>query len=488
MGSGMIGTYLALAAAAALLLYAVLIYNGLVTLRNGVTKAWSNIDVLLKQRHDEIPKLVEVCRAYMQFERETLEKVMLARAGSRAAQARGDVAGVAAAEGPLRGGIGRIAATVEAYPELKANQSIMQLLARITALENEISDRREFYNEYANNNNVRIAEFPDVIVARLGGFQPAPLLHFSAEEIADVDVRALFRNAGSRGWAAPSPAPGSRRPDSSCSLHFLRRARDIENTPLSLVRSAAQGAVELEGNVRLMPGPPIVSPLSNMQCVWWSYKIERREDKHTEIIAQETSDALFHLDDGTGCCIVDPVGAEVLPSLRRSWRGAHEHPGIVPKPGWDAFFTFGPYTYTERLLQLGDHVYAQGWFRTQSAIQEFNESRRSEQPAGRLEEGPRRAAAALRQGRRRPAQPGGMGGGAAGRHRGGPEPAGPARAADPDLNVLGKPPDHPPLHPGPPSRAADWPRATAASPSPSCCSTAAAGGLAAYWFLVHGAR
>jgi LemA protein len=192
----MIGTYLALAAGAALLLYAVLIYNGLVVLRNGVAKAWSNIDVLLKQRHDEIPKLVEVCKAYMQFERETLVQLMQARAGSQAAQARGDVAGVADAEGPLRGGIGRIAATVEAYPELKANQSMMQLLARITALENEISDRREFYNEYVNNNNVRIAEFPDVIIARMAGFQPAALLHFSAGETADVDVRALFRNAG----------------------------------------------------------------------------------------------------------------------------------------------------------------------------------------------------------------------------------------------------------------------------------------------------
>ena len=153
----MIGTYLALAAAAGLLLYAVLIYNGLVTLRNGVSKAWSNIDVLLKQRHDEIPKLVEVCKAYLQFERETLVKLMQARAGSQAAQERGDVAGVAAAEGPLRGGVGRIAATVEAYPELKANQSITRLLVRITTLENEISDRREFYNEYANNNNTTVA-------------------------------------------------------------------------------------------------------------------------------------------------------------------------------------------------------------------------------------------------------------------------------------------------------------------------------------------
>jgi LemA protein len=184
---------LIIAAVAALLVYAVIMFNGLVMLKNGVAKAWSNIDVLLKQRHDEIPKLVEVCKAYMQFERSTLERVMHARAGSQAASSRGDVQAVAEAEGALRTGVGRIAATVEAYPELKANQSIMQLLARITALENAISDRREFYNEYVNNNNIRIGSFPDVIVARLFGFRPAVPLEFPAEDLRDIDVRALFR-------------------------------------------------------------------------------------------------------------------------------------------------------------------------------------------------------------------------------------------------------------------------------------------------------
>jgi LemA protein len=185
--------YLFLAAVAALLLYAVLIYNGLVSIKNGVAKAWSNIDVLLKQRHDEIPKLVEVCKAYMQFERDTLERVMRARAGSRSALEQGDVPGVAAAEGELRAGVGRIAATVEAYPQLKANQQMTGLLNRITTLENEISDRREFYNEYVANNNVRIEQFPDVLVARLFGFRAQVPLQFSAEEKQDVDLRALFR-------------------------------------------------------------------------------------------------------------------------------------------------------------------------------------------------------------------------------------------------------------------------------------------------------
>jgi LemA protein len=189
----MISHYILPAAAAALLVWAILIYNGLVGIKNGVAKAWSNIDVLLKQRHDEIPKLVEVCRAYMEFERDTLERVMRARAGSQAAREQGDVRGVSAAEGALRAGVGRIAATVEAYPQLKANQQMMNLLARITTLENEIADRREFYNEYVANNNVRIEQFPDLIVARLCGFQHKVSLQFSPEEIKDVDVRALFR-------------------------------------------------------------------------------------------------------------------------------------------------------------------------------------------------------------------------------------------------------------------------------------------------------
>ncbi|MDM4770021.1 LemA family protein [Solimonas sp. SE-A11] len=190
----MIGSFIWLAVAVAVLLYGIVIYNGLVSLKHGVTKAWSNIDVLLKQRHDELPKLVETCKQYMQFERDTLEKVMKARSGAQTAREAGDVKGVGAAEGLMRAGLGGIVATVEAYPELKANQSIQQLLGRITGLENAISDRREFYNETVNVNNVRIEQFPDVIVARLAGFKSAVLLEFSEEEKRDVDVKALFNS------------------------------------------------------------------------------------------------------------------------------------------------------------------------------------------------------------------------------------------------------------------------------------------------------
>ena len=185
--------YIWLAIHAALLVYGVVIYNGLVNLKHAVVQAWSNIDVLLKQRHDELPKLVETCKQYMQFERETLEKVMQARAAASSARERGDVKGVGAAEGMMRAGLGSIIATAEAYPELKANQSMQVLLGRISGLENSISDRREFYNEAVNRNNVRIEQFPDVVVARLLNFIPRDLLVFSDDEKKDVDLKALFQ-------------------------------------------------------------------------------------------------------------------------------------------------------------------------------------------------------------------------------------------------------------------------------------------------------
>ena len=188
------GTYILLAVVGVALIYAIVIYNGLIALKHNVSKAWSNIDVLLKQRHDELPKLVEVCKQHMQFETATLEKVMAARSGAKTAADKGDVKGVGGAESVLRSALGNITATVEAYPELRANESLQTLLGRITGLENAIADRREFYNESVNVNNVRIEQFPDVIVARMGAFKAAELLEFEAAEIGDVDVRGLFRS------------------------------------------------------------------------------------------------------------------------------------------------------------------------------------------------------------------------------------------------------------------------------------------------------
>ncbi len=174
------------------LVYGVIIYNGLVGLKHGVAKAWANIDVLLKQRHDELPKLVETCKQYMAYEQATLEKVMRARAAVAQAREQGDIAQVGAAETELRLGLGQLFAVAEAYPDLKANQTFQHLQGRITDLENSIADRREFYNESVNNNNVRIEQFPDLLIARLFQFTAAELLEFGEEDRRDVDVKALF--------------------------------------------------------------------------------------------------------------------------------------------------------------------------------------------------------------------------------------------------------------------------------------------------------
>ena len=188
----MVSTYIWLGIGAVVLVYGIVIYNGLVQLKHAVSQAWSNIDVLLKQRHDELPKLVETCKQHMQFEASTLERVMEARSAANNARKNTDVKGVGQAETAMRLGLGNIIATVEAYPELKADKSIQNLLGRISGLENAIADRREFYNESVNNNNVRIEQFPDVIVARMLNFRERDLLEFSEAELKDVDVKALF--------------------------------------------------------------------------------------------------------------------------------------------------------------------------------------------------------------------------------------------------------------------------------------------------------
>ena len=175
------------------LLYGIMLYNGLVNLKHSVARAWANIDVLLKQRHDELPKLVEVCRQYQQFEQSTLERVIAARAGVATARASHDIPALGAAEGALRAGLGQLFAVAEAYPELRTSEHFMQLQNRISGLENTIADRRELYNEAVNLNNVRVEQFPDTLVARLCNFTQQPLLEFSSSEKADVDMPALFK-------------------------------------------------------------------------------------------------------------------------------------------------------------------------------------------------------------------------------------------------------------------------------------------------------
>ncbi len=186
-------TVLVLGLMAFVLIYGIVLYNSLVEIKHNVSLAWSNIDVLLKQRHDELPKLVETCRQYKEFEQTTLERITQARGQVQEARAGRDMQALGIAETALRAGLGQLFAVVEAYPELKANEHFMQLLRRITSLEEAIADRRELYNDSVNINNVRIEQFPDSIVADLFRFHKAQLLRFNGAEKKDVDLKSLFR-------------------------------------------------------------------------------------------------------------------------------------------------------------------------------------------------------------------------------------------------------------------------------------------------------
>lgn len=177
---------------AVVVIYLIVTYNSLITIKNNVSKAWANIDVLLKQRNDELPKLIDTCKAYMAHEAQTLEKVIRARSGVDAALAAHDAQGLSQAESALTTSLGGLFALAESYPDLKANQTFINLQQRITGLENQIADRREFYNDSVNINNVRIQQFPDLIVAKLFNFEQQPLLKFASAELADVDVGARF--------------------------------------------------------------------------------------------------------------------------------------------------------------------------------------------------------------------------------------------------------------------------------------------------------
>lgn len=187
-----LSTIIILVIIGALALYAVQIYNLLVRLKHNVSRAWSNIDVALKQRHDELPKLVEVCKQYMGYEQETLERVVKARNAVAEASRRGDPRALGAAETELRMGLGNLFALAENYPDLKANDSFQHLAQRVSQLEETIADRRELYNESANLNNMRIEQFPDLLIARLMKARAFDLLQFK-DAHQDVDLGTLFR-------------------------------------------------------------------------------------------------------------------------------------------------------------------------------------------------------------------------------------------------------------------------------------------------------
>src|SRR5438309_11171951 len=174
-------------AIAGVAIYLTTIYNGLVAIKNDIDKAWANIDVMLKQRHDELSKLLDVTKGYANFESDTMIKVTQARNQYQQAVT---VDQKAQADQSMTSALRGFFAVAENYPELKANNNFLQLQKRITELENQIADRREFYNDSVNTFNIRIQVMPDTFVASFMNVQPRSM--FKVEEADKTDVPMTF--------------------------------------------------------------------------------------------------------------------------------------------------------------------------------------------------------------------------------------------------------------------------------------------------------
>jgi LemA protein len=185
-------TIIFLAILVALAVFATVLYNRLVTLRNAIGNAFAQIDVQLKRRYDLIPNLLETVRKYLQHERETLEAVTAARSAAQTAAgvarqnpaSAGAVSALGTAEGLLGGVLGRLMAVTEAYPELKADQTMRELSEELTSTENRVGFARQSYNDTVLDYNNAAGQFPANLVARLFGFEPAAMLQ-STQSVAE---------------------------------------------------------------------------------------------------------------------------------------------------------------------------------------------------------------------------------------------------------------------------------------------------------------
>lgn len=173
------GGWIVLSVLGLILIWLILIYNGLVSLRNDVQNSWKQIDVQLKRRHDLIPNLVSTVKGAMEFEQDTLEKVISARANAMAAT---NPASKAGAENMLTQALGKLFAVMENYPVLKSNQNVMQLQEELTSTENRIAFARQLYNDLVANYRTRLQVFPNNLVSSMLNFHPEE--YFEAEEAA----------------------------------------------------------------------------------------------------------------------------------------------------------------------------------------------------------------------------------------------------------------------------------------------------------------
>jgi LemA protein len=169
-----------------LIAYAVSFYNSIVEVRNNADKAWQNIDVILEQRHDELTGLIEICRGYMKYERELLEKIARLRSGYSKAGTPEDKVNF---ENQLNRDVLRLQSTWEAYPELKASQRFEYIMKRLSALESGIADRREFFNDSVTIYNIQVESFPGNLFSKLFGFRRRKMLEVPAAAKAEVETR-----------------------------------------------------------------------------------------------------------------------------------------------------------------------------------------------------------------------------------------------------------------------------------------------------------
>jgi LemA protein len=184
----------------AVVVWLISLYNGLVALRNRFKNAFAQIDVQLKRRYDLIPNLVETAKGYIKHERETLEAVIAARNSAQSANLKaaadpadaGAMKKMAAAEAGLSGALGRLFALSEAYPDLKANQTMMQLSEELTSTENKIAFSRQAYNDAVMSYNTAIQSFPDNFVAGFGSFKEAALLESTESPEEKKAVKVSF--------------------------------------------------------------------------------------------------------------------------------------------------------------------------------------------------------------------------------------------------------------------------------------------------------
>jgi LemA protein len=170
-----------------LIFFIVSVFNNLIRLKNDIKKAWANIDVLLKQRYDELPKLIASVKGYMKHEKGVLTDLTKARTAFMKAKT---LPQKAKADSQITAALKTIFAVAENYPNLKANENFMQLQGRISGIENELADRREFYNDSVNTYNIRIQSFPDMVVAGWMKYQPEEM--FKAAEAEKKDVKIEF--------------------------------------------------------------------------------------------------------------------------------------------------------------------------------------------------------------------------------------------------------------------------------------------------------